>query len=94
MLLGMMNDMHAVIAPLAIIGILKAVWPYVLLAFGFSLVIFVHELGHFDSNQWLAHTRDLVQRLRHRVGRGGRDCGRAPSACAWRWPPPAESVHG
>ena len=52
MLLGMMNDMHAVIAPLAIIGILKAVWPYVLLAFGFSLVIFVHELGHFLAAKW------------------------------------------
>lgn len=31
---------------------LAAIWPYLLLALGFSLVIFVHELGHFMAAKW------------------------------------------
>lgn len=52
MLFGMMNDVHAAVVPLAIIGLLKTIWPYLLLAIGFSLVIFVHELGHFLAAKW------------------------------------------
>ena len=34
----------AALDPLAFI---TALWPYLKLALGFSLVIFVHEMGHF-----------------------------------------------
>ncbi|MFH0981020.1 MAG: site-2 protease family protein [Planctomycetota bacterium] len=36
----------------ALLGLLAAVWPYVLIFIGFSVVIFVHELGHFLVAKW------------------------------------------
>lgn len=34
------------------IGFLQSLWPYLKLALGFSLVIFVHEMGHFLAAKW------------------------------------------
>lgn len=41
--------MLAAFDPQAFLG---ALWPYVKLALGFSLVIFVHEMGHFLAAKW------------------------------------------
>ncbi len=35
-----------------IVGVLGAIWPYLLIFIGFSAVIFVHELGHFVVAKW------------------------------------------
>lgn len=34
------------------VAFLQTLWPYVKLALGFSLVIFVHEMGHFLAAKW------------------------------------------
>ena len=35
--------------PLALFG---KIWPYVIMLLGFSLIVFVHELGHFAAAKW------------------------------------------
>ena len=42
-------DLVAQWAPLVIWG---KVWPYLVMLLGFSLIIFVHELGHFLVAKW------------------------------------------
>lgn len=42
-------------APLALsalLGLWDTVWPYLLMVLGFSLIVFVHELGHFAVAKW------------------------------------------
>jgi membrane-associated protease RseP (regulator of RpoE activity) len=34
------------------LGVWSAVWPYLLMLAGFSVIIFVHELGHFVMAKW------------------------------------------
>jgi len=41
-----------VLAALNPIAFLEGAWPYLKLALGFSLVIFVHEMGHFLAAKW------------------------------------------
>ncbi len=41
-----------VLAQLPVLGFLSAVWPYLLMMAGFSVIIFVHELGHFLVAKW------------------------------------------
>ncbi len=36
----------------AVVSIWGAVWPYLVMLLGFSLIIFVHELGHFAVAKW------------------------------------------
>ena len=40
------------------------IWPYLLMLAGFSLIIFVHELGHFAVAKWAGCARGAV---RHRI---------------------------
>ncbi|MFQ5495066.1 MAG: site-2 protease family protein, partial [Phycisphaerae bacterium] len=32
--------------------VLDGIWPYVVILLGFSLIVFVHELGHFSVAKW------------------------------------------
>lgn len=41
-----------VLAQAASGGIWDSVWPYLLMVFGFSFIVFVHELGHFAVAKW------------------------------------------
>ncbi|MFQ5589992.1 MAG: RIP metalloprotease RseP [Phycisphaerae bacterium] len=51
MLLGQLEDASA--APLQwLLGIWGGLWPYLAMVLGFSLIIFVHELGHFALAKW------------------------------------------
>lgn len=52
MLFSLTQSTPLAMAPLAALGWLSNIWPYLLLAFGFSVVIFVHELGHFLAAKW------------------------------------------
>jgi membrane-associated protease RseP (regulator of RpoE activity) len=36
----------------SVLGVLDAVWPYLLMLVGFSVIVFVHELGHFAVAKW------------------------------------------
>ena len=51
-MLGILSITSLPPAALDPIGFLQAVKPYVLIFVGFSLVIFVHELGHFAVAKW------------------------------------------
>ena len=33
-------------------GIWDSIWPYLLMVFGFSFIVFIHELGHFAVAKW------------------------------------------
>ncbi len=52
MLFGLASFLTPATTHLLAFNPLAAVWPYLLLALGFSLVIFVHELGHFMAAKW------------------------------------------
>ena len=41
-----------VVAQFPLLGFLNAVWPYLLMLAGFSVIVFVHELGHFMVAKW------------------------------------------
>ncbi len=51
-----MSDVLMLAASEAMVGVIfdvvRAVWPYLIIALGFSVVIFVHELGHFAVAKW------------------------------------------
>ncbi|MGB2986001.1 MAG: RIP metalloprotease RseP [Phycisphaerae bacterium] len=40
------------IAQAALLGLWQGAWPYLLMLLGFSLIVFVHELGHFAVAKW------------------------------------------
>ncbi|MCO6437477.1 MAG: RIP metalloprotease RseP [Phycisphaerae bacterium] len=42
----------ALLAASPLANIWQAVWPYLLMVLGFSIIIFVHELGHFAAAKW------------------------------------------
>lgn len=52
--------MHSVLTPLdawlvassGLLGIWSSTWPYLVMLLGFSLIVFVHELGHFVVAKW------------------------------------------
>ncbi len=52
--------MHSVLTPSGVylvaesglLGIWSSSWPYLLMLMGFSLIVFVHELGHFIVAKW------------------------------------------
>ena len=43
---------HSNLAQFSIAGLWDSVWPYALMLAGFSLIVFVHELGHFAVAKW------------------------------------------
>jgi len=43
---------HASILAVSLLTIFGGVWPYVIMLLGFSLIVFVHELGHFAVAKW------------------------------------------
>ncbi|HNQ23879.1 MAG TPA: RIP metalloprotease RseP [Phycisphaerae bacterium] len=36
----------------SVLGLWSTIWPYLVMVLGFSLIIFVHELGHFVAAKW------------------------------------------
>jgi len=52
MLDGMMTDVTMMLAQAGAPGWMTSLWSVLLLVLGFSLVIFVHELGHFLAAKW------------------------------------------
>ncbi len=49
----LMNLSPSLLAEWDLIGILKMTWYVILMLIGFSVVIFVHELGHFAVAKWV-----------------------------------------
>ncbi|MCH7526365.1 MAG: M50 family metallopeptidase, partial [Planctomycetes bacterium] len=50
---GLLSDLAIpCVAQSSLLAIFDALWPYVLIFAGFSVVIFVHELGHFAAAKW------------------------------------------
>ena len=47
------------IIPSLLTGLWDRAWPVLLLAFGFGMVIFVHELGHFLAAKWVGIRVDV-----------------------------------
>ncbi len=35
-----------------LVGLFSSVWPYAIMLLGFSVIVFVHELGHFAAAKW------------------------------------------
>jgi len=54
----------------AVAGVWDSVWPYLVMIFGFSVIVFVHELGHFMVAKWAG-----VRVERFAVGFGKELCG-------------------
>lgn len=51
-LLMTMIPAHSFLAANPLMAVWQGVWPYLLMLLGFSLIIFVHELGHFAVAKW------------------------------------------
>jgi len=49
---GVCNTAGPLIGQFSPLGIFGSVWPYVVMLLGFSLIVFVHELGHFAVAKW------------------------------------------
>lgn len=47
-----MPELLSVVGLVNPLSLLDAVWPYLLMLAGFSLIVFVHELGHFAVAKW------------------------------------------
>ena len=47
LLAQLIPDDSALLGALSLMGMWRSVWPYLVMLLGFSLIIFVHELGHF-----------------------------------------------
>ena len=43
---------HSLIAASPLFAVWNSVWPYVVMLIGFSIIVFVHELGHFAVAKW------------------------------------------
>jgi membrane-associated protease RseP (regulator of RpoE activity) len=50
--LGFLPDISSMLAAFTPLDVFGAIWPYVMMLLGFSLIIFVHELGHFAVAKW------------------------------------------
>ena len=45
-------DHLLLLAQLSPLALWSSVWPYLVMLLGFSLIVFVHELGHFAVAKW------------------------------------------
>jgi len=51
-LLAIVQPSESLLALSGLLQLLDRAWPFLVMLLGFSLIVFVHELGHFGAAKW------------------------------------------